>query len=108
MDSRLEFHEMLCDLVNITEPDGDRHTYFDPPESVRMKYPAIRYRRKKIDKRYANNIAYRMLHCYEVTVIDDNPDSEISKKVLSLPYCEYDRSYPSNNLNHDVFTIYHK
>ena len=108
MDSRLEFHEVLCDIVNITESNGDRHVYFDPPESVRMKYPAIRYRRKKINKRYANNGVYRLMHCYEVTVIDENPDSEISKKVLSLPYCEFDRSYPSNNLNHDVFTIYHK
>ena len=107
MDSRLELHEILCKMIDMTEPDGDRHTYFDPPASVKMKYPAIRYVRKKIGKLHANNATYKTMHCYEVTVIDEDPDSEIPEKVLSLPYCEHDRSYKSDNLNHDVFTLYH-
>lgn len=106
MDSRLKLHNILCEIVNIEEPDGDRHTYFNPPSSVRMKYPAIRYARKKIDKLHANDSVYKLLNCYEVTVIGYESDSEISEKVLSLPYCEYDRSYKANNLNHDVFTLY--
>lgn len=107
MDNRLELHEILCDIVNISEVDGDRHVYFDPPESVRMKYPAIRYSRKKIEKRYANNAAYHTLNPYEVIVIDENPDSELVEKVLALAYCEHDRHYKTNGLNHDVFTLYH-
>ena len=107
MDERLELHDIFGAIINITEPDGDTHTYFNPPQSVVMKYPAIRYVRKKIDKRYANNAVYKFMNCYEVTVIDFDPDSEIVKKVLMLPYCEHDRSYKSNNLNHDVFTLYH-
>ena len=108
MDERLELHETLCRIVNKREPNGDRHTYFDPPASVKMKYPAIRYSRKRVDVQHANDAIYKMMHCYEVTVIDADPDSEIYKKVLALPYCQYDRSYKADNLNHDVLTLYHK
>ena len=108
MNERLELHEILCEIINITEPDGDSHTYFDPPASVKMKYPAIRYVRKRVDALHANNAIYKMMHCYEVTVIDKNPDGDLYKKVLALPYCQYDRSYKAENLNHDVFTLYHK
>jgi hypothetical protein len=26
--------------------------------------------------------------------------------ILALPYCQFDRSYVSDNLNHFVFTLY--
>lgn len=107
MDKRLELHEILCGIVNITEPDGDRHTYYEPPSSVRMHYPAIVYKRKRINNTYANNRVYNQSTAYEVTVIDSHPDSECMKKVSVLPTCSFDRHYKADNLNHDVFTIYH-
>lgn len=107
MGKRLELHDILCELVNITEPDGDSHVYFNPPSSVNMKYPAIRYKLKKIDKVYANNLVYGFRTCYELVVIDYDPDSDLTKKVLALPYCEYDRPYVSDNLHHDVFTLFY-
>lgn len=106
-DKRLELDETLCGIINITEPDGDTHVYFDPPMGLKMKYPAIRYKRKKLNKVYANNIAYMLRTPYEVIVIDKNPDSEYVSKLLELPYCEHDRHYTADNLHHDVFTIYH-
>lgn len=107
MDSRLKLHEILCEIINITEPDGDRHTYFNPPASVKMKYPAIRYSRKDVDKLYANNSVYKQLNSYEITLIDQDPDSALVNKILQLPYCEYDRHYIAENLSHDVFTLYY-
>ena len=29
------------------------------------------------------------------------------KKLLEMPYCSYDRQYKSDNLNHDVLTLYY-
>lgn len=107
MDKRLDLHEIFCKIIGITEPDGDRHSYFDPPASFKMKYPAIRYKRKSIDKIYANNMAYRTLTPYEVVVIDEDPDSEIVKAILQLPYCDHVQHYKADNLNHDVFTLYY-
>lgn len=106
MLKRLELHEILCAIINITEPNGDRHVYFQPPESLKMRYPAIRYRRSRVDNRYANNAIYSQSTGYEVIVIDHDPDSEYSKKVSILPRCRFDRSYTVEGLNHDVYTIY--
>lgn len=105
--NRLALHEVLCNIIDIREPDGDRHTYFDPPMGLKMKYPAIRYKRKKITKIYANNTAYALRVPYEVIVITDDPDNAYVSKLLALPYCEHDNQYSSNNLHHDVFTIYY-
>jgi hypothetical protein len=30
----------------------------------------------------------------------------VIKKLLALPYCEYNRHYVAENLNHDVLTLY--
>lgn len=106
MASRLELHEVLCEIVNIKEADGDRHTYFDPPQSVRMKFPAIRYSRKRIENLHANSAIYKQNNAYTLVVIDANPDSEIVAKVSKLPKCVHDQHYKADNLNHDVFTIY--
>ena len=100
MASRLDLHEILCGVLN------SRSCYFQPPSSVRMKYPAIIYSIKDVEKRSADDIAYRKLPCYELILIDKNPDSEFIEKLLDLPYCSYDRHYESDNLNHDVFTLY--
>ena len=107
MDKRLELHEILCGIVNITEPDGNRHVYFQPPESVKIKYPAIIYSRNDIDNRFANNDVYKQTYNYQVTVIDRDPDSEIVDKVSKLPTCRFNRHFVSDNLNHDVFILYY-
>lgn len=104
---RLELDEILCGIINITEPDGDGHVYFDPPMDLKMKYPAIRYKRKSIDKVYANNVAYMYRTPYEIIMICKDPDNDYVAKLLALPYCSHDRHYTANGFHHDVFTIYY-
>ena len=82
------------------------NVYYQPPESVRMKYPAIRYSRYDIDQQHADNIPYMQSPAFQVIVIDPDPDSKIVDGVVSLSMCSYDRHYEADNLNHDVFTIY--
>ena len=106
MNKRLKLHEILCRIINITEPDGDRHTYFNPPMSVQMKYPAIVYSRKPISNKYADNSVYKQDRAYNITVIDKDPDSELVIKVSQLPKCRHDNHFISDNLNHDIFTLY--
>lgn len=100
MGSRLELHEILCGILKT------KSCYFQPPSSVRMQYPAIVYSRKDVEKRSADDMAYRKLPSYELVLIDKNPDSEFVDRLLDLPYCSFDRHYESDNLNHDVFTLY--
>lgn len=98
--SRLELHEIFCEIL------GTRNVYFQPPTSVKMSYPAIRYGRAKIQTNHANNDNYIKHTRYEVTLISKDPDSEFIEDILNLPLCGHDRSYQADNLNHDVFTIY--
>lgn len=107
MNKRLELHDILCEIINITEPDGDRHVYFQPPESLKIKYPAIIYSRSDIENKHANDKVYNQSYFYELIVIDKDPDSEIVEKVSKLSTCRFDRHYTADNLNHDAFALYY-
>lgn len=100
MGSRLELQTLFENLL------GSRNVYYQPPASIFIKYPAIVYSRYDIENTFANNGVYLQATAYQVTVIDEDPDSEIVKKVSKLPMCNFDRHFVSDNLNHDVFTLY--
>lgn len=101
MGSRLELHEMLCDIL------GSRNVYFQPPEDVKMKYPAIIYFRDNIENVFADNTIYNQHRSYQITVIDRDPDSEVVDKMSQIEMCTHNTSFASDNLNHDVFTLYY-
>ena len=101
MADRLKLHSLLKELL------ASENVYYQPPETIKMKYDAIRYSKKNIRSTYANNAKYSMLDCYELIVISKMPDNPVIKKLLALPYCNYDRHYVADNLNHDVLTIYY-
>lgn len=100
MASRLKLQTVLETLL------GSENVYYQPPESMFIKYPAIIYSRYKIENKFANNKVYRQLHPYLITVIDEDPDSEIVEKISQLSTCRFDRHYVSDNLNHDTFILY--
>lgn len=100
MASRLELQSKLEAIL------GTRNVYFQPPPSIQMKYPAIVYERSNIRNTFANNAVYNQKTGYRVTVIDKNPDSEYVTKVSQLPLCSFVSHFESDNLNHDVFTIF--
>lgn len=101
MADRLDLQAELEELL------GSRNVYYQPPASVRMQYPAIVYSRSNIDNNFADDSVYMQSHFYEVTVIDEDPDSEIVEAVSKLPTCRFNRHFTSENLNHDTFTLYY-
>lgn len=101
MASRLELQTKLEELL------GSENVYYQPPESIKMEYPAIVYTKSNIQSRFANNKSYSQMTSYDITVMDKRPDNEVIRKLLELPYCSFDRHYKSNNLNHDVLTLYY-
>lgn len=100
MARRLDLQRKLEELL------GSRNVYFQPPESVKMNYPAIRYSLNDIVTAHADNEVYTSTKRYEITVIDEDPDSEIPDKILAMQMCTFDRPYQSDNLNHWVFSLY--
>ena len=101
MADRLDLHSLLQELLE------SEHVYYKPPENVKMQYPAIKYSKKRIDSKKANDSKYLMNDCYELTVISRIPDHPVIKKLLALQYCSYDRHYVADNLYHDILTIYY-
>lgn len=82
-----------------------KNVYYQAPG--RMNYPAIKYDLDDIESTHANNLTYQVSRRYKVTVIDRLPDNPVIDKLLQLPMCSYDRHYDSDNLNHDVLTLYY-
>ncbi len=101
MASRLELHEKLVNIL------GTRYVYFQPPESIKMKYPAIVYERSDIPNKFANNDVYLQAIRYKVTVIDSDPDSEIVERMSKFKTARFEKHYVADGLNHDTFTIYY-
>ena len=99
MESRLELQILLEEIL------GSANVYYQPPESVKMSYPAIVYSLKNMKNNFANNSVYTQYTDYEIIVIDKDPDSVIVSKISKLPMCMFDRHYASDNLNHTVFTL---
>ena len=101
MEKRIELHELLCELL------GSSNVYFQPPESVKIKYPAIVYELAQIRNSLANNQVYMQNYAYTITAIAKDPDTDLYEKISKLPKCRFDRSFVSDNLNHYVFTIFY-
>lgn len=100
MASRLELQTLLEKLL------GSGNVYYQPPESLRINYPAIVYSKSRIDSRKANDLLYSRNTRYDITVVDKLPDNPVIDELLKLPYCSFDRHYKADNLNHDTLTLY--
>lgn len=101
MEKRIMLQNLLEKIL------GNRQVYFQPPESVSMSYPAIKYSRSNMNVKHADDSIYLQRVRYEIIVIDRKPNNQIVEELLKLPYCSYDRNYRANNLNHDVLTLYY-
>jgi hypothetical protein len=82
------------------------NVYFEPPENVKMSYPAIRYTRDYAFSEFADNRPYQTHKRYAVTYIDWDPDSDVPDKIMAMPMCSFGRAYKADNLNHTTFSLY--
>lgn len=85
---------------------GSKNVYFQPPESMKLKYPCIVYSISSGDTIYASNLPYKFSICYQITFMSRDPDDETKDKIAMLPMCRYDRAFKSEDMNHDIFKIY--
>lgn len=100
MNNRIDLHNLLLELAG-------PNVYYQMPSNIKMKYPAVKYERGRIDNNHADNIVYSQNTSYTITVISKNPDEPIVEKISKIPTCEYDRDYIIDNLYHTVFKIYY-
>lgn len=106
MDRRLKLDTELREIQEAVL--SYQHTYFEPPESIRMKYDAIVYKRNTMNVRRANNRSYTARDCYDVTVISRDPETKVPIAIQNhFEHCAPGRFFVRDNLYHFPFTIYY-
>lgn len=91
----------------LEEKLGSKNVYYRPPASKKMEYDAIRYSDDSGSDRFADDIRYSHMNCYEVIVIAKLPGHPVIQKLLSMPYCSWVRGYVADGMNHDVFRLFY-
>lgn len=98
--TRTEFHQVLVDIL------GKNNVYYQPPESLTIKYPCIIYKLDGVKTDKADNGLYLANDRMVVTLCHKDPDNTIRNELLKIPKCKFDRFYAKDNINHYVYTIY--
>ena len=104
MDRRLKLDTELREVLQ--DSLGYVNIYFQPPESVKMKYDCIRYKKNTMTVLRANDQTYRTRDTYEIIIISRDVDSELPKAFQKrFPTATPGRYYMADNLHHFPFTI---
>lgn len=103
MKTRAEFHQKLVEAL------GSPFVYFQPPENIKMHQGnRIVYSRERIDYSKADNQKYIGHTKYSVILLSKDPDWSLVQEFPTLfRYCEHDRSYVSDNINHNAYITYY-
>lgn len=80
--------------------------YFQPPENLKIEYPAVVFHLSKIEIDHASDTPYKGAKEYSVTLITKDPEPDVIDEILKIPYSSLDTTYISDGMNHFVFTVY--
>ena len=106
MDRQPLLDKELREVLQATE--GYVNLYFQPPQSVQMKYNCIRYKRTSMNVKKANDRTYIGRDQYEIMAISRDPNSDLPRAIQEkFLYCEPGRFFVADNLYHFPFTIYY-
>lgn len=101
VEGRRELHAKLVEIL------GSNNVYYQPPESIKLKYPCIVYFRSTIPTKRADNRMYKADFTYTITLIGTEPQNPtILKLLMVFDNIKQDRTFITNGLYHDVFTLY--
>lgn len=94
-------HDLLVGVL------GTTNVYYQPPPTVKMKYPCIVYNREGSDTLRANNTLYRHKKRYQLTYIDQTSNETVTDELERLQYCSFDGKSVVENLYHSYLTLYY-
>ena len=82
------------------------NVYYQPPSTIKMQYPCVVYSRNRTNPFFADNQKYVRRETYQVTVVDENPDSNYANAVDQMVEARWVNSFSTQGLHHFVFEIY--
>lgn len=102
-DKRLKLSKELHAL-------GTDNVYYQPPSSVKIKYPCIIYEERPNDERYADDSVYLAHDNWDVTIVRNYVDREKTAEIVEnfkshFKYRRHNQHFISDNLIHDVFQL---
>ena len=98
---RTQLQQELEDIL------GSKNVYFQRPGSTQMTYPSIVYKLENKKDNRANNKRYLTYNQYEIEVISPKSTNTIADQILDhFDHSSFDRRFVSDNLYHDVVTLY--
>lgn len=101
MATRLDLHNALLEL-------GFENVYFQPPQSIKMKYPCLVYSLNPGRFNRADDAVYLHINQYTLTFIHSDPDDPRTEMLVNaFTYMSFNRRFVNDNLYHDAFTLYY-
>lgn len=95
------------DLIHLLQKVvRNNRVYFQPPENLKIGYPAVVFHLSKIAIDHASDAPYKGAREYSVTLITKDPEPDVIDEILKIPYSSLDTTYISDGMNHFVFTVY--
>ena len=94
-------------LENVLPGEDTLTAYFQKPGKTGLEYPCAMYNRDRTQVKFADNIKFFLKKRWTVTVMDRNPDSDIPDLIEALSWCELDRTFVTDGINHWVFTLHY-
>lgn len=102
VDRRLQLHEELKKIL------GNSNVYFQPPESIKLKYPCIIYSYQRNQVRRANDKNYTLIRNYQLTYVTKDPDTALADAMLDkFDHISMNRVFTSDNMNHYIYSLYY-
>lgn len=102
MDRRLSLHKEFETLL------GNKNCYYQPPESLKLKFDCIIYNLSAANIDRADNKVYLFTRRYNVTFITKNPDNPIIEELPKrFEHCVLNNFFTSDNLNHYNYTLFY-
>lgn len=97
------YRDLLHSLRQVVKHD---QVYFQPPENLKIGYPAVVFHLSKMEIDRASDVPYKGAKEYSVTLITKDPEPDVIDEILKIPYSSLDTTYISDGMNHFVFTVY--
>lgn len=85
---------------------GSKNVYFQPPDGLVLKYPAIVYTLDAVRVQFADDRPYLLKDRYQVTYIDRSPTSGVPREIQMLPLTRFTSYFVKDGLNHYNHAIY--
>ncbi len=101
-------HDKLLSVLRSSPSGKGDYIYFQPPTNTSMDYPCIVYNYVNDDDKFADNVRYLSSKRYNVTIIDEDPDSKIPDVLKNMfIHCETGRVFAVDGLYHYTHTLYY-